>query len=521
MTSGGPVILLGMDATEITLVDSMLQAGELPNLAALRERGAWGEVRTRPEGFLSMVWPTFFTGQPLGHHGWYFNKLWNPERQQLQYASPDWLPYRAFYHDLPRDARVALLDIPFMATPDIDINGVFLNGWQAHDDFGRATRPDSLWRELTKRFGPPALKPEVFGPQTVRTLLQQRREGIESLEQFGAICEYMLRREEWDLMIAVFGGAHRATHYLWNLEEVDTSGVDSRTLELLKGAPRELYRLWDAALGRVIAAAPAGARIMTFGLHGMGPNRGWADFFPRMVAQVHDRGQTAAPRQGLVYRLKKALPWKVVRQVTRRLPSSVNHALVPLWSRRMLDWSATRFFALPVDLNGYLRINVRGRDAAGIVDPGAEYEALLDELTEAFLTFRDLKTGEPIVEGVDRVDDLVGRDAPRRWMLPDLIIRWSDVRAYGSPGVVSRFGEIRLGEEHRLPSGRPGNHTRRGWYAAAGPGIAPGPDPEIRDTLDIMPTVFHWLGAHQPESFEGRPIPALVESHAGRESAGT
>lgn len=519
MSEGGPVILLGMDATELTLVEEMLDAGQLPNLAALRARGVWGELRTRPAGFLSMVWPTFFTGQRLGAHGWYFNKLWNPERQRLQYASTDWLPVHPFYRELDPSYRVALLDIPFMDVPDGPLNGVYLNGWQAHDDFGQATVPASLWGDLRGRFGWPAMKPELFGAQTVETLLQQRREGLESLRQFGDVCHHMLRQERWDLLVAVFGGAHRATHYLWSLEEVDTTGIDDATRELLEDAPRALYRAWDESLGRLVAAASSDARIMVFALHGMGPNKGWAEYFSRIVDHLHSEGREAPPRQGLVYRLKKALPWTLVRQVTRRLPSSVNHALVPLWSRRMLDWSATRFFALPLDLNGYLRINVRGRDAEGVVEPGAEYEALIEELTAAFRGLRDLKTDRPIVHSVDRVEDLVGEDARRRDILPDLIVRWTDVRAHGSPGIHSQYGEVRWGGDHRLPSGRSGNHTAHGWYAAAGPGIPILTETAIRDTVDLMPTAFRWLGEQVPAAFEGTPIPVLTGGAAPRPTA--
>lgn len=515
-----PVILLGMDATQITLVEEMLERGELPNLAALRELGTWGELRTRPAGFLSMVWPTFFAGQPLGNHGWYFNKLWNPRRQCVQYVDHAWLPIRPFYRDLDPEYRVALLDIPFMGRPDTPINGMYLNGWQAHDDFGQHTQPASLWNDLRRKFGPPALTPEVFGAQTVKTLLQQRREGLESIEQFGAICRHVLEQQPLDLMVAIFGGAHRGSHYLWSLEEVDTQAAEPTTLGLLERSVRDLYQAWDRALGDLVSAAPDHARIMVFALHGMGHNKGWAEYFPRMVAHIHSRGEEAPQREGLVYRIKKALPWTLVRQVTRRLPSSVNHALVPLWSRKMLDWPNTRFFALPVDLNGYLRINLRGRDAEGIVEPGAEYDALIEELTEAFRSLRDLSTGDPIVSAVDRVDDLVETDAPRRDMLPDLIVRWADARAHRSPGIRSMYGEVRWGADHRLPSGRSGNHLDRGWYAAAGPGIPAGVDPRIRDTLDVMPTVFRWLGANVPNHFHGTSIPVLTEAPAEEATAG-
>ena len=62
---------------------------------------------------------------------------------------------------------------------------------------------------------------------------------------------------------------------------------------------------------------------------------------------------------------ERRLPWTLVRQVTRRIPHAWNKALVPLWSRRMFDWTQTKFFTLPMDYNGYIRLNVKGRELEG------------------------------------------------------------------------------------------------------------------------------------------------------------
>ena len=86
MNEHPPVILLGFDATEIGLIDQLVAAGRMPNLAALRARGRQGRLQTHPPHFMSLVWPTFYCSSRLGEHGWYFNKLWNPDRQRLQFA---------------------------------------------------------------------------------------------------------------------------------------------------------------------------------------------------------------------------------------------------------------------------------------------------------------------------------------------------------------------------------------------------------------------------------------------------
>ena len=115
MPDSSPVVLIGLDAAEIDMVDRLIAEGRMPALASLRARGSWGPVRTGPRGFLSLVWSTFTCSAPLGQHGWYFNKIWNPDRQRLQYVDPTWLPVRPFWTDLDPKYRVGVIDLPYLA----------------------------------------------------------------------------------------------------------------------------------------------------------------------------------------------------------------------------------------------------------------------------------------------------------------------------------------------------------------------------------------------------------------------
>ncbi len=516
MSDTPPVILLGFDATEIELIDQLVEAGRMPSLAALRERGRYGRLQTQPPHFLSLVWATFFCSSRLGDHAWYFNKLWNPDQQRLQYVHPSWLPLRPFWMSLEQSYRIAVLDLPYVASLPTGPNITLLNGWQCHDDFGRMQVPPGLWRSVTSRHGRPKMTPEVFGPQNAATLLAQRREVLEANSQFGDICRDFLQRERFDLFVAVFGSVHRGTHYLWDLSQIDTAAVDQNTLAVLRGARDECYESFDRQLGRIIEAAPHDARIVAFALHGMGPNDGWYERLPQLLEQIHRGGGAPPPlKKGLVFRIKKALPWTLVRQVTRRIPQAWNQALVPLWSRRMYDWSKTRYFALPMDYNGYVRLNVKGREKEGCIDP-ADVDRVIAELDEALRGFRDVETGRPVIRGTVKVDDAVGADAPRRRFLPDVIVLWDPPHPTShSTGLVSEtYGQVRWPRGQRLQSGRSGNHTPNGWFVAAGPGIAPGESERTHDTVDLIPTVFEWLGAPRPPHFAGQPIDELLGERA-------
>ena len=205
----------------------------------------------------------------------------------------------------------------------------------------------------------------------------------------------------------------------------------------------------------------------------------------------------------------------MVRQVTSRLPRQVNEMLVPLWSGRLYDWGRTRFFPLPSDVNGYVRVNLARREAQGTVEPGADYEALCGELSEAFLALEAVGSGPRVVAAVEPLYASAPDTAAKRY-LPDLVVCWDGIPATRLEGVrVPGHREVRWRPGRRLPSGRSGNHNSSGWLVASGSGIEVQEPGKIYDAVDLLPTAFRWLGLRPPERFRGRPIPELTPAAAG------
>jgi predicted AlkP superfamily phosphohydrolase/phosphomutase len=390
---------------------------------------------------------------------------------RCEIAHESWLPAVPFWERLDPDKRAVIVDVPMTLKRPHLRNGVHVAGWGTHDLVAKGTWPLELGKRLEREVGRPRMTAERFGPQTASTLLALRDEMLRTTEQMARLATTLLERERWDLFLVVLGTLHRGGHYLWDLSQIDADRLDARTRDLLEGALVELYRAADDFVGQCIARAPD-ARVVVFAVHGMGPNPGWSDRCADLLAHVLRGGERKAPKTGLLYSIKKRLPWSLVREVTMRLPSYVTDRLVEVWSARMFDWSTTRCFPLPMDHAGYIRLNLAGREPRGIVSQGAEYDALLDELEGAFQSFRDEKTGRPIVGKVHRLRDLAPDGAPHRDGLPDLVLEWSGPRATECEALVSDVcGEIRFASHRLLPSGRCANHTSNAWLVTDG---APG-----------------------------------------------
>ena len=100
-------------------------------------------------------------------------------------------------------------------------------------------------------------------------------------------------------------------------------------------------------------------------------NTSRADLLPEMLRAILDPEHHApdeAP-SGSIWRLRAALPSGLRAKVAGLLPEKVALDLTARLEVRGFDWSRTRAFAHPAENQGYIRLNLRGRERDGIVDP--------------------------------------------------------------------------------------------------------------------------------------------------------
>jgi predicted AlkP superfamily phosphohydrolase/phosphomutase len=253
----------------------------------------------------------------------------------------------------------------------------------------------------------------------------------------------------------------------------------------------------------VLAALPEGADVIVTSPVGMDVNTSRADLLPEMLDAVLSGGMLpdADTGSGFVWKLRAALPTGLRARVASALPDKVALALTERLELRGQDWTATRAFAQPADNQGYVRLNLRGRERDGIVEP-AEAEALMDEIASGLMTFAD-PDGTPAVKAVERVADTfdTGVHSDR---LPDLIVRWSDRAATRLTGVVSpRFGTV-----HRRGhgSGRSGNHTAGDAWALVVPGASTPRTPSRPPRLVDIAATAAALAGRDGADLPGEPL---------------
>lgn len=161
-------------------------------------------------------------------------------------------------------------------------------------------------------------------------------------------------------------------------------------------------------------------------------------------------------------------------------------------------WPRMRAFALPTFGDGYFRINLKGREKHGIVEPG-DFDAACRDVEELVRECRDVRTGRPVVASILRAPG----DPFARTRYADLIAHWS--------GPIDAIEHPRLGMVGPFAFHRTGTHSDRGFLWMAGEGITSGELGE-RSMLDVAPTILTLLDRTPPADLAGAPIYADVSA---------
>jgi predicted AlkP superfamily phosphohydrolase/phosphomutase len=494
--------ILQFDAASIKVLGRMLAEGRLPALASLRERGVWHDLEAPATAFAAGAQHSLYSGVPIGDHGLFYPFQWSAPDQRVR-SMGDLAAPPPVWERVP-GLRTLAVD-PYESRPPATApDGTLVCGWQLHDRvvLQRWASPPRESDRLERLFGKPEPVDEVFGRHTVEEMLSLRRRLLRAPGRVADAAELYLREGTYGLLWLTFCAAHVAGHQFWDLSQLDAEGLDDTTATLLEGTLDAVYAGIDHALGRIVAALPAGGDLMVISPVGMDVNTSRADMLPEMLKAILDGPRDAAKPAGFIWRLRAKLPTDLRAKVARALPEKTALDLTAHLELRGVDWSTTRAFAHPAENQGYVRLNLRGRERDGIVAP-EDADDLLDEIARGLQTFRDLD-GEPAVESVARVADMEFARGERSDMLPDLVVRWTARPASRFVGLTSdEFGTV---ERHGVGSGRPGNHTEGDAWAVVVPGQSEHRAPTRRPRLEDVAATVSALAGGDVDTMAGEPL---------------
>ena len=492
--------VIGLDAATFDVIDPLVQAGDLPNLARLLEGGARGSLRSTTHPLTPLAWTTMVTGVNAGQHG-----IWDfTERDESGYGmrivngSRTRAP--AVWSRLSASGRrVGIINVPF-TWPAREVNGFAIAGMDAAAREDGMTSPRDLIAELQRHFGRLLLDHSFPLDNRGRLDLELVRKAC---AQKVEIVDWLVSRFAPELLFVVFMAADHIHHLAW--PEWEERGRDSTVAEV--------YRILDSALGTMLERLGHDPSVLVVSDHGGGSLEGVVNLNAWLAGQGylhyangHSNGAMGRGLGRRVFELRRKLPQEWRYSLKQRLPRLRERAY-RLQAPSVVDWHRTEAFSYGIF--GNVVLNVAGREQFGIVKPGAEYERLRDEIRERLLDLRWLD-GEKIVAAVHRREDLyVG---PQLERIPDLIVEFRDYAWLGKGNLSQRTPTIEDAVSIRAHPTQAyvGSHRPDGIFVLSGPAARAGA--ELHGGIaDIAPTILYLLGEPIPAELEGRLLAEAID----------
>jgi predicted AlkP superfamily phosphohydrolase/phosphomutase len=490
------LLMVVLDAAEPTRIEALVRAGRMPNLAALLSAGSYRRVASTADWWVASPWPSFYTGRPPSQHGFYYYLWWDPETLRSSRPGPDRFQAAPFWRTcLPAGARSIVIDGSQMHVPQAG-DDIEISGWRTHDILSEPwIYPRRLQHELQRRGWGPAPLIEAYrllDEPTLRRTLADLREATASTRDLACL---LLARESWDFAVVSLTAPHMAGHQLWAPTSLAPQ-AGAAAHALLATALDEVYIDCDRALGDILASGHKAQNLIVCSLHGMEHNRNRGVMLPQMLDITFGNQHSALHGDaGLAGRLRQWLPEELRHAIKSRVPMQLQDYLTGYWRTGGYDWGATRAFSFVPDLQGYIRINQRGREIHGIVSPGEETAQLKRLLRDALLQFVDADDGEPVVSDVKFIEEFAPAERLRHF-LPDIVVNWAASPAAKHSRIRGPGGsEIGWPAPGRNSDGRSGNHSDRAFLVASGPAFETGAADSWSSILDFADRISALLAS--------------------------
>ncbi len=496
------LLIIGWDGADWRILRPMMADGYLPNLTELTKRSAVGELLSTQPAVTGPAWSSFMTGKSPARHGLLSWQRPLNESLERPWVNASELQGPTIWELLSRAGlRLGVLNVP-LTFPPPRIRGELIAGLLTPSTASQFTHPADLREALLA--ARPGYRIDVDLQHTEWDTRSPA--GIErfldeinlALSDRLAALEFLWARGPFDVFMVVYETPDRLQHPLYQFVASQPTEVRPDWDDVRHQVYQTFQRL-DAALGDLLARVGDDTTVILLSDHGFGPLRG--------VVHLNDwLAQAGYLRWAGGANLTRSVLRRAIAPIRRRLPQRwLRRGRAAFSPLRLIDWTRTvAYSGLPTEEGIWL--NVRGREPFGLVEPGAEYERLRDEIIEAALALRDPNTGQPIVRAAHRREEV--HDGPFVERAPDVVLTLHE-------GYKVTPGRAHRGLVDDVQAMGRGIHRREGILAVMGPDIPTG---EITGAAlpDLLPTILSCLALPIPEGMDGRPL-----FGAGQEATGT
>jgi predicted AlkP superfamily phosphohydrolase/phosphomutase len=504
------VLFIGLDGSTFDVLDPLMKRGLMPRLQNFIDEGVRGLLETTIPPITPTAWVSWMTGKNPGKHGVFEFLLRRkgtgalPD-QPVSSRSRDGLPFWDVLGQLGKQAIVTNMPCTY---PPTMANGVMVSDFLTPRGRRDFTFPQNLLEEIENKFGPYQLYiTEVYSRGKVDNILNQL---FDELEYKTKVNLYLMEQYGWDVFATHYWGTDRFQHELWHLLDESHPFFDRKEHLAHIGRIHDYWGAVDSTLGKLFDAV-GDATIYLGSDHGFGPIKKFLCFNVWLINEgllvlkrdAMTRFKRGLFRLGLTPDLAYRSAMKLgLAHVRLSVGVSNRSSLMKIANSLMLsledvDWSRTTAFSK--GNYGQIFINLKGRESHGIVEPGGQYDSILNTVIEKLRALTDPDTNQPLIGPVWRREDLY--TGPHTDESPDIQFLPADMS--NKP-----LGTLDLTSNRFITPvyGNSGDHRMHGILLGRGSELKRGATVEGARIIDYAPTILHSFGAEIPSDMDGRVL---------------
>ncbi len=534
----GRVFIVGWDGATFDLIEPWVAEGKLPNIAEVLRNGAHGELRSTLPPMTFPAWSSFMTGKNPAKHGIYDFTRQRPGTYDLEFVNGGQRKAASFWKLLSDAGRkVISISVPCTYPPE-KVDGVMLSGFDAAGLGGssskldaRGMHPPQMYDELEGAVGGhpigsfPVAEINAGDPEAAVKKI------LDVIGRKAATAKYLIQKYDWDCAMILFGESDGAGHHFWKYCD-GRSPQFSHDPPSMRDSILRVYQELDRELGELKQLLPMDTTLLMMSDHGFGGVSSTA-LFPncwlREQGMLQFRGgfsRWASRRLDSLKLLAVATLPNAVQKFLSRFARKQLGGIEARVRYGIIDWAGTKAYFEENPYYPCVRINLKGRQPQGVVEPGEEYESLRTELIKRLEAWRHPETGERIVEKAYRREEVYS--GPQLDEAPDVVVHWSTHEDYTYAFKVSSKSQSLAWIEDVDPNrpenfafftGKSGSHRDHGIFLAEGPGVQAGKTLDGAQIIDVAPTILHLLGVPVPEDMDGRALVEMLEGDAAGDVA--
>lgn len=285
---GDEVWIIGLDGADWDVITPFIEAGDLPNLKALRDGGASGVLRSDEPMLSPILWTSIATGHTSDEHGvtWFMSD--GPNGTKIPVSSNARRTHALWDILSERDRTVGV--IGWWATwPADPVDGFIVSdyvGWHSFGVTGRAlnapgkTYPEDLYADIrgfvdnAAHDTEPALARMVhLPPEKLRgnppdSPIEYLREAIAATSGYTSIALHQLEKERPDLLAIYYEGTDATMHLYGRYAPPQDAWISDEDFAAYKDVVREYWKWQDHQLGRLLAQRHDNTTVVVVSDHG-------------------------------------------------------------------------------------------------------------------------------------------------------------------------------------------------------------------------------------------------------------